>query len=72
MGPDGAERVRRPKKKRLNPRHTLGTEKHGDGKVMVWECFSAQGVEPLYKIQELMKAEDYKSIMQNVMLPYSE
>ena len=39
---------------------------------MVWACFSWYGVGPLFRIKNTMNAVDYKTIMEEVMLPYAE
>lgn len=70
-GSDGRCFVRRPKGESLNPKYTKGTVKHGGGNVMVWGCFSGQGVGPIHKIEGIMRGEDYKTILSDVMLPYA-
>ena len=54
--PNSNLKVRRPKGKRLDPKYTRGTIKHGGGKsAMVWGCFSGfSGVGPIYLINGLM------------------
>lgn len=39
---------------------------------MVWSCFSASGVGPVFWIREKMCAPDYLNILNSVMLPYAE
>jgi len=47
----------------LNPRFVCPTVKHGGGSVMVWGCFSYQGVGELVFIKNTMCATDYVSIL---------
>jgi len=39
---------------------------------MVWGCFSWYGVGPIYQTTNKMNAEEYKSILETVMVPYAE
>lgn len=39
---------------------------------MVWGCFSANGVGPLYKIEGIMDRFGYRNILDTVMLPFAE
>ena len=73
-GSDGKKTVRRPTGKRLDPRFTVGTVKHGGGKgLMVWGCFSGfSGLGPLHRIDKIMDQFIYKSIMEDQMLPFAE
>uniref|UniRef100_A0A0K8W065 Transposable element Tc1 transposase n=1 Tax=Bactrocera latifrons TaxID=174628 RepID=A0A0K8W065_BACLA len=64
-------RVRRPTGKRLDRRYLQGTVKHGGGNVMVWGCFSAEGVGPIFKIEGNMDRFQYKNILQTQMLPHA-
>lgn len=66
------QHVRRPPLLDFNPKYTKKTVKHGGSKIMIWGCFSWYGVGPLYKIDGILDADGYVSIMQNVMLPYAE
>lgn len=68
----GKKTVRRPKDKRFDPKYTIKTVKHGGGSIIVWACFSYQGVGPIFKIENRMTADDYVKILQDVMLPYAE
>lgn len=69
---DGIQYVRRPKGKRLDPKYTKPTVKHGGGSVMVWGCFSGYGMGPLHRIDGIMDRFVYRDILKNVMLPYVE
>ena len=69
---DGMVRVRRPNNARLEPRYCVKTVKHGGGNVMVWGCFSADGIGPLHEIKGIMTGEVYKEIMKDVMLPHAD
>lgn len=68
---DGFRLVRRPKGQRLNPRYTKGTVKHGGGNILVWGCFSGNGIGPIHKINGIMDRFMYKDILANVMLPHA-
>lgn len=54
FGSDGIKYVRRPDGQRFNPRYQLPTVKHGGGSLMVWGCFSRDGIGPLYQIDGIM------------------
>lgn len=69
---DGIRRVRRPNGQRLKPKYCKGTVKHGGGNIMVWGCFSGQGIGPIHKIDGTMDRFMYRDILKDVMLPYAE
>lgn len=71
FGSDGISYVRRPESERFNPRYQLATVKHGGGKVMVWGCFSLDGVGPLVCIRGTMDRYVYKDILETHMLPHA-
>lgn len=64
--------VRRPPGLPFNPKYTLKTIKHGGSKIMVWACFSYQGVGPIVWIKTMMDQALYVDILRNSMLPYAE
>lgn len=68
---DSPGHVRRPAGERLNPRYTVGTVKFGGGNIMIWGCFSWQGVGPLYHINGKMDRFQYRDILKNQMLPHA-
>ena len=45
------------------------TVKHGGGSVMVWGCFTEEGVGELVKIDGIMRKEHYHRILQNNAIP---
>ena len=69
---DGRVYVRRPINKTFHTKYTKKTVKHGGGNIMVWGCFSWNGVGPIFWIKERMNATIYIQIMEEVMLPYAE
>ena len=48
------------------------TVKHGGGDLVVWECFSLSGTDPVTKIDEKMDRFMYRDILENTMLPCTE
>lgn len=72
FGSDGKMHVRRPKNSEFDPKYTKKTVKHGGGNLMIWGCFSASGVGPLFWIKNKMCAVDYVNILNTVMLPFAE
>ena len=44
------------------------TVKHGGGSVIVWGCFSSNGVSKLVFIEGIMRKEDYLEILKSFML----
>lgn len=54
------------------PKYITKTVKHGEENIIVWACFSWQGVGPVYWIKENTTSDyDYVEILQNTMLPYA-
>uniref|UniRef100_A0A915DXW8 Tc1-like transposase DDE domain-containing protein n=1 Tax=Ditylenchus dipsaci TaxID=166011 RepID=A0A915DXW8_9BILA len=66
---DGIRYVRRSPNQKKNPKCQVPTVKHGGGSVMVWGSFSRDGMGPLNRIEEIMKAVNYKKILEEQMLP---
>lgn len=71
-GSDGRANVRRPRGEKFNPRYTTATVKHGGGNIMVWGCFSGNGIGPIHRITSTMTATIYRDLLSSVMLPYAE
>lgn len=69
---DSGRNVRRPKGKVYHVNYTPKTDKHGGGNIMVWGCFSWNGVGPIFRIEDTMTKFEYKNILENIMLPYAE
>lgn len=72
FGSDGKTFVRRPANSEFNPKYTKKTVKYGGGSMMIWGCFSASGVGPIFWVEGKMTAADYLDILQNQMLPFAE
>ena len=66
---DGAQYVQRRPGEELSVNCTKGTVKHGGRNIMVWGCIAASGCGRLYKVDGIMRADQYVGILQNVMLP---
>ena len=45
------------------------TVKHGEGSVIVWGCFSLDGVGDLHKIDGIMRKEHYRDILETSAIP---
>lgn len=66
------EYVRRPAGAAFMPQYTIKTVKHGGLSLMVWGCFSYNGVGPIIEIVGIMNKEYYlKKVLQEVMYPYA-
>ena len=63
-----ATRVWRTNSEKFQSWAMSGTVKH-DQKIMVWGCFSSLGVGNLHLIDGIMDKHQYKSILENQMLP---
>jgi transposase len=66
-----ARRVWRLPGQRYLPKNTNKTVKH-DKKVMVWGCFCYGGVGKLFRINGIMRKEDYHSILMRQMIPSAD
>lgn len=64
--------VRRPPNTEYHPKYTTKTVKHGGSKIMVWGCFSYNGVGPIHQIKGIMDQHVYVDILEKVMFPYAE
>lgn len=69
---DGIRYIRRPINKRNDVKYQIPTVKHGGGNVMVWGCFSRDGVGPLHRINGIMDRFVYADILGNQMLPHAK
>lgn len=69
---DGKRYVRRPMNHAFNYKYTRSIVKHGGGNIKVWGCFSGCGVGPVRKIEGTMDQLQYKNILAETMIPYSD
>ena len=44
----------------------------GGGSVMVWSCFSRDGVGPIYRVQGIIDQNMYKRIIKDIMLTHAK
>ena len=65
FGSDDIKYVRRPIGLRNDVKYQVPTVKHGGGSVMVWSCFSRDGVGPIYRVQGIMDQNMYKGIIKD-------
>lgn len=63
FGSDGKQIVWRKPNTELQSKHTKKTVKHGGGSVMVWGCFSANGVGNLVFVERIMDQYVYIDIL---------
>lgn len=67
------EYVRRPPGVAYLPQYTVKTVKHGGLSLMVWGCFSYNGVGHIIQIEGIIDKHYYlENILQSVMLPFAE
>ena len=64
----GSRNVYRPNGQRFNPKYTQKTVKH-DKSIMVWGCFSYNGIGKLYRIHRIMDSAVYHMILRSQMFP---
>ena len=72
FGSDGIKYVRRPIGLGNDVKYQVPTVKYGGGSVMVWSCFSRDGVGPIYRVQGIMDQNMYKGIIKDIMLPHAK
>lgn len=56
---------------KYNPQYTTKPIKDLGLDIMVWGCFSYQGVGPIYWIRNTMDATEYMKILDEIMPPYA-
>ena len=69
FGSDGKIMVWRTPREEFNPKCTIPTVKHGGGSVMVWGCFTRQGVGKLCVLDRIMDRFFYRDILEQNLLP---
>lgn len=72
FGNDSRGFVRRPSGTRFDPQYQVATVKHGGGSIMVWGCFTRNGVGPLVRIEGNMDRFMYRDILEKHMLPWAK
>lgn len=72
FGSDGIKYISRPVNTRYDPKYQKPTVKHGGGNIMVWGCFSRDGVGPIHRIEGIMDQTMYLNIIKTVMLPHAK
>ena len=72
FGSDGKTIVWRSTTEAFNPKCTLPTIKHNGGSLMVWSCFSHNGVGNLCFIENIMEQLCYCEILQKNLLQSSK
>lgn len=60
---------RRKPGERYKPECVKATVKHGGGSVMVWGCFSYDGVGSLFKVDGILRKEQYHRILERHAIP---
>src|SRR5690242_19253804 len=68
IGSDGRKWVWKKPGSQLNYNHVLPTIKHGGGSMMVWGCFTAQGIGNLVRIHDTLNAALYVDILKEDFL----
>ena len=61
--------VRRSAEEKMLTQCLVPTVKHGEGSVIVWGCFSQDGVGDLRKIDGIMRKEHYRGILETSAIP---
>jgi hypothetical protein len=68
LGSDGRKWVWRVPGTPLQDNHVSPTVKHGGGSMMVWGCFTAQGIGNLVRIEDTLNAHLYVDILKDDLL----
>ena len=63
-GHNDLKTVWRKKGEAYHPKNTIPTVRHGGGNLMLWGCFSSNGVGKRVRVHGIMKKEDYKKILE--------
>ena len=67
---DGIRYIRRPTGERFNLKYQFPTVKHGGGNIVVWGCFSRDGIGPIHLIIGIMDQYGCLDIIEKVMLTH--
>ena len=69
FGSDGKVMVWRTLREEFDPKCSVPTVKHGGGSVVVWGCFTRQGVGKLCVLDRIMDRFYYRDILEQNLLP---
>ena len=62
-GNDGGARIIRKVGEQYEAKHIVPTKKYGDGGVMIWNCFHANGFGPLILVDGTVDQDKYINIL---------
>ena len=69
FGSDGKVMISRTPREEFDSKYTIPTIKQGGGSVMIWGCFTCQGVGKLYVLDRIMDKFYYRDILEQNLQP---